>query len=337
MTRYQADIIAAAGVDLPWEKLQGCNILVTGATGLIGGCIVEILMSRKHDYHVYAAGRNEQRAMARFSRYAGDASFHFLQYDVCRELHSDTEFHYIIHAASNASPAFFQNSPVEVMKANIYGVANLMEYGRTHGMRRLLYVSTGEIYGEGNRTFSETDCGHLDCTTPRACYPSSKRAAETMCVSYTAEYGTDTVIARPCHTYGPHFTESDNRVFCQFVRNMLRGEDIVMKSDGMQMRSWCYVVDCAKAILFVLLKGESCNAYNIADPNSTFTIRQLAETIAGAEGRKVVFSNPSDAERRSFTNISHAVFDTTKLQSLGWTISGGWQEKLAAMVEEERQ
>ena len=130
MTRYQADIIAAAGVDLPWEKLQGCNILVTGATGLIGGCIVEILMSRKHDYHVYAAGRNEQRAMARFSRYAEDASFHFLQYDVCRELHSDTEFHYIIHAASNASPAFFQNSPVEVMKANIYGVANLMEYGR---------------------------------------------------------------------------------------------------------------------------------------------------------------------------------------------------------------
>lgn len=77
MTRYQADIIAAAEVDLPWEKLQGCNILVTGATGLIGGCIVEILMSRKHDYHVYAAGRNEQRAMARFSRYAGDASFHF--------------------------------------------------------------------------------------------------------------------------------------------------------------------------------------------------------------------------------------------------------------------
>ena len=126
-------------------------------------------------------------------------------------------------------------------------------------------------------------------------------------------------------------------MFCQFVRNVLRGEDIVMKSDGMQMRSWCYVVDCARAILFVLLKGESCNAYNIADPNSTFTIRQLAEAIAGAEGRKVVFSNPSDAERKSFTNISHAVFDTTKLQSLGWTISGGWQEKLAAMVEEERQ
>ena len=121
------------------------------------------------------------------------------------------------------------------------------------------------------------------------------------------------------------------------MRNVLRGEDIVMKSDGMQMRSWCYVVDCARAILFVLLKGESCNAYNIADPNSTFTIRQLAEAIAGAEGRKVVFSNPSDAERKSFTNISHAVFDTTKLQSLGWTISGSWQEKLAAMVEEERQ
>lgn len=336
MTRYSADILAAAACALPWEELAGCNILVTGATGLIGSCLVEILMSREHDYNIYAAGRNESRAMERFRKYKDEATFHFLQYDVCEPLRSDLDFHYIIHAASNASPVFFKNNPVEVMKANIYGVANLMEYGRQHNMHRFLYVSTGEIYGDGNRVFSENDCGYLDCTTPRACYPSSKRAAETLCVSYAEEYGIDTVIARPCHTYGPHFTESDNRVFCQFVRNVLRGEDIVMKSDGSQMRSWCYVVDCSLALLYILLKGENGNAYNVADPTSTFTIRQLAETIAEAEGRRVVFANPSDAERKAFTNISHAVFDTTKLQNLGWSVSGGWKEKLAAMVEEER-
>lgn len=336
MTRYSADILDAAACALPWEKLAGCNIFVTGATGLIGACLVEILMSRKHDYNIYAAGRNEKRAMKRFRKYSDDSTFHFLNYDVCSELHSDTDFHYIIHAASNASPVFFKNNPVEVMKANVYGVANLMEYGRRHNMRRFLYVSTGEIYGEGNRVYSEKDCGYLDCTSPRACYPSSKRAAETLCVSYVEEYGVDAVIARPCHTYGPHFTESDNRVFCQFVRNVLCGEDIEMKSDGSQMRSWCYVVDCSLALLYILLKGENGNAYNVADPTSVFTIRQLAEAIACAEGRRVVFSNPSDAERKAFTNISHAVFDTTKLQALGWSVSGEWKDKLAAMVEEER-
>lgn len=336
MTRYSADIFAAAASALPWEKMDGCNILVTGATGLIGACLVEILMRRKHDYNIYAAGRNEKRAKKRFTKFSDEPTFHFLNYDVCSELHADVDFHYIIHAASNASPVFFKNNPVEVMKANVYGVANLMEYGRRHQMRRFLYVSTGEIYGEGNRVFSENDCGHLECTTPRACYPSSKRAAEMLCVSYVEEYGVDAVIARPCHTYGPHFTESDNRVFCQFVRNVLQGEDIVMKSDGSQMRSWCYVVDCSLALLYILLKGENGNAYNVADPTSVFTIRQLAEAIADAEGRRVVFSNPSDAERKAFTNISHAVFDTAKLQALGWSASGEWKDKLAAMVEEER-
>lgn len=335
MTRYNEDVAAAAASQLPWEKLSGCNILVTGATGLIGGCIVEILMGRKHCYNVYAAGRNEKRAMLRFAKYRDDKTFHFFHYDVCEELHSDVDFHYIIHAASNASPVFFNNNPVEVMKANVYGVANLMEYGRRHDMHRFLYVSTGEIYGEGNRTFSEIDSGYIDCTQPRACYPSSKRAAETLCMSYVAEYGVDAVVARPCHTYGPHFTESDNRVFCQFVRNVLRGEDIEMKSDGSQMRSWCYVVDCALGIMYILLKGENGNAYNVADPTSTFTIRQLAETIAMSEGRRVVFLNPSDADRKQFTNISHAVFDTAKLQSLGWSVGGDWKNKLAAMVEEE--
>lgn len=338
MTTYENDILKAGQQVLPWEKLEGCNILITGATGLIGSCLVEILMKRPHTYHIYAAGRNEKRANLRFAEFKNDSTFHFLKYDVCEELQSAEDFHYVIHAASNASPIFFRNNPVEVIKANIYGVVNLMEYGMSHSMRRMLYVSTGEIYGEDKRTFTETDSGYVDCAQVRSCYPSSKRAAETLCVSYADEYGTDVVIARPCHTYGPHFTESDNRVFCQFVRNVLRGEDIVMKSDGLQMRSWCYVVDCAVALLYILLKGERGDAYNVADTSSTFTIRNLASVIANSNGRKVVFATPSDAEAKSFTAINHAVFSTDKLQMLGWQVlSGSWEDKLCATVEEERK
>lgn len=331
---YYDDIVLAANAELPWEKLEGKNILVTGATGLIGGCLVEILMERRHGYNVYAAGRNEKRARKRFSKYKDAPTFHFFKYDVCGELRSDICFHYIIHAASNASPVFFKSSPVEVMKANIYGVANLLEYGRSHSMQRMLYVSTGEVYGEGEKTFVETDSGYVDCATVRACYPSSKRAAETLCVSYADEYGVDVVIGRPCHTYGPYFTESDNRVFCQFIRNVLNGEDIVMKSDGMQVRSWCYVVDCALALLYILLKGDCANAYNIADESSVFTIRQLAETVAAYAGHKVVFCNPKDAETRLFTKISHAVFSTAKLQGLGWSVNGSWMEKFKTTIDE---
>jgi len=320
MSSYKEDILRTFEQDLPWEMLSGANILVTGATGLIGGCLVEtLMMNPRRDYQVYASGRNEDRARARFRYFAEEPAFHFVKYDVMQPLESDVRFDYIIHAASNASPNFFALKPVEVIKSNIDGVANLMEYGLAYGMKRFLYVSSGEVYGEGDgRVFTEDYSGYVDCAKPRSCYPSSKRAAETLCVSYAAEYGADVVIARPCHTYGPHFTEQDNRVYAQFIRNVLRGEDIVMKSTGEQFRSWCYVVDCVSALLHILLKGESGEAYNIADADSNISIRELAETIAAIGGRKVVIDLPDVDEKRGFNPVTKSIFSTDKLESLGW-------------------
>ena len=320
MSSYKEDILQIFSQDLPWDKLSGANILVTGATGLIGGCLVEtLMMNPKRDYQVFASGRNQERARQRFSKFTDDAAFHFVKYDVLQPLDSNVNFDYIIHAASNGSPNFFAKSPVEVMKANIDGVSNLIEYGIGHGMKRFLYVSSGEVYGEGDgRVFTEDYSGYVDCTKPRSCYPSSKRAAETLCVSYAAEYGADVVIARPCHTYGPHFTEQDNRAYAQFIRNVLRGEDIVMKSTGEQFRSWCYVVDCVSALLHILLKGECGEAYNIADAESNINIRELAETIADIGNQKVVIDLPDADEKRGFNVVTKSVFSTEKVNSLGW-------------------
>lgn len=305
-------------------RLQGKNILVTGATGLIGSAFVEMLLREEAlCVNIYAAGRNEERAKKRFALYANDERLHFLKYDVTEELTSDVEFHYIIHAASNASPNFFAEHPVEVMMANLIGVKNLLDYGREHQMERFLYVSSGEVYGEGDgRVFTEDYQGYVDISSARSCYPSSKRAAETLCASYAKEYGIDYVVARPSHTYGPHFTESDNRVYAQFIRNVLRGEDIVMKSTGSQFRSWCYVEDCVSALLYILLKGESGEAYNVADATSNISIRELAEMIAGIAGRKVIMQLPTDAEKAGYNVVTKSVFSTEKLEALGWRVSG---------------
>lgn len=321
--------------DLPWEKLSGCNILVTGATGLIGSCLVDVLMTNPNkDYQVYALGRNEKRAKARFYQFQDDPSFHFLLGDVTQPLVCDVPFHFIIHAASNGSPNFFTTNPVEVMKSNIYGVVNLIEYGVRHDMKRFLYVSTGEVYGVNETNLlDERSYGFVDILNTRSCYPSSKRAAETLAMCYAGEYGADVVIARPCHTYGPYFTESDNRVYAQFIRNVLNGEDIILKSAGTQYRSWCYVEDCVSALLFILLKGKSGEAYNVADKNSVATIRELAETIAHIAGRKVVIQVPSDKEKKGFTPIKRAVFDTAKLEALGCMVSGTMVDKLRKTID----
>ena len=175
------------------------TILVTGARGLIGSALVRRLRADGH-YNVVEGTRE--------------------WCDVTKPLQGNQIYHYIIHCASNAAPKAFAETPVEVMMSNIMGVKNLLDYGRTHHMERFLFVSTGEVYGEGDgRTFTEDYCeGYLNTLSPRSCYPSSKRAAETLCAAYAQEYGTDFVIARPCHVYGPGFTDNDNRVYAQFIR-----------------------------------------------------------------------------------------------------------------------
>lgn len=299
-------------------EVNSRSILVTGATGLIGSALVESLVIQ-NDIDVYAACRNIDTARKKFGHLLSQPRLHLLTYDVTSPLSGDTIYDYIIHAASPASPNSFSAQPVEVMMANILGVKNLLDYGLSHRMKRLLFVSTGEIYGEGDGTpFIETDSGYIDCNSPRACYPSSKRAAETLCASYVAEHEADVVIARLCHTYGPGFTEKDNRVYAQFLRNVLRGEDIVLKSSGLQMRSWIYVADAVSAILKILWKGEKGEAYNVANPESCITIRQLAELIASLAGRQVKIEIPQDTAQGNTTPISCAMFSINKIQKLGW-------------------
>lgn len=308
------------------------NILVAGATGLIGSALVRRMLTEKRG-NIYASGRNEERARRIFADVWNDEHFHFFKYDVLESLNSDVTFHYIIDAASGASPQLYSTDPVGVMKGNLLGVGNLLDYGVAHGLEKFLYVSSGESYGEGDgRVFTEEYSGFVPTMSFRSCYPSSKRAAETLCACYAHQYGINCMVARPCHVYGPGFTENDNRVYAQFIRNVLRGEDIVMKSTGSQFRSWIYVEDCVNALLCILDKGKSAEAYNIADENSNISIRELAEMVAEIGGQKVRIELPSDTEKSGFNPVSKSVFSTKKLKSLGWTVTGTMYDKMKKTI-----
>lgn len=333
---YQEDIHNASSLDLPWQKLKGKNILITGASGLIGSCIVEILMARNEiNFNIYVSGRNKEKLLNRFYRYNSYECFHIIEYDVTTQLDCNIDFHYIISAASGASPTLYSTNPTSIIKANIYGTDNLLSYGMRHNNERFVYISSGDIYGEGDgRIFTEEYSGYVDILDIRSCYTSSKRAAETLCISYAHQYNMDVCIARPCHIYGPCYTDSDTRVYAQFFRNAINNENIVMKSDGHQLRSWCYVVDAAVAILFILLKGECSKAYNIADDNSNLTIREFAEIVAKICNKKVVFENPSLTEIQGFNRVNKSLFSTKLIKGLGWSISNSISENLHKTLNE---
>lgn len=310
-------------------KLNGQTILLTGATGMIGSFLVDVLMAHnkqlppEQQTSIIAIGRSAERALVRFDYCWNHPSFSFFAHDISDNLTGklDRPVDYIIHAASNADPVSFAKYPTDTLLANIFGTKNLMDYGLAHGMKRLLYVSSGEMYGQPDENMSdfvETYCGPVNYASSRACYPSGKRAAEALCQCYIAQYGADAVIVRPCHIFGPTMTPSDSRAVSEFFRNAASGENIILKSAGLVERSQCYVADAVDAILCVLLMGINGQAYNISDKNYQMTIREFAQRVAKSAGVQCCFADPNDIEAAGYSVINRAVLSSDKLNGLGW-------------------
>jgi len=324
-TTYLSDLRTAISHSVEINRLYNSSILITGASGLIGSFLVDMLLlcnkENGSNISIYALGRNIKRLADRFSTAKTDKLV-FIEHDVCDVPKFDCKVDYIIHAASNAYPAAFNNYPVDTIMSNIQGTKNLLDYGLSHDAKRFLYVSSGEVYGQGDLSldsFDESYSGYVNPVSPRSCYPNAKRAAETLCVSYTKQYGLDTVIVRPSHTYGPTATQSDNRANVQFVNKALAGENIILNSAGNQIRSYTYIADVASAILTVLTCGKSCEAYNIANKNSVTTIAGFANEVAKQAGVKLVFAEPNEVAKKEMTPIAKQVLDSEKLERLGWS------------------
>lgn len=307
------------------EKLAHKRVLITGASGLVGSSLVDLLMALEQTYKpgmcINVLGRKKSVLEKRFSlNVSPHTGIHIIEGDVSRVNLLDLKVDYIVHAASPSHPLAYSQTPVDVMRANLLGTINMLELAKCSGAR-LLFISSGEIYGISNdpsSCFKEDEYGYIEILNPRSCYPESKRAAETLCASYIAQYGVEAVVARLCHVYGPAITDSNSRADAQFLRNVVRHEDIVMKSPGLQVRSFCYVKDAAEGLLYILLKGVSGGAYNIANKNSVATIREYAETLATLGGVKIRNEFPSEDESKGYSKVSRAVLDGTKLEQLGW-------------------
>lgn len=321
--KYLKDLIESAQIK-NIEKLKNKKILVTGASGLICSAVIDMLFVINEafgvDCHIYAASRNVEKINKRFYRFCDSKFFHAVEYDAEKTVSFEEEYDYIIHGASNANPALYGSNPVETMLGNFYGINNLLKTLKDSKKGRLLYISSSEVYGkkEDKNAYYEDEYGYVDILNSRACYPSSKRASETLCASYKNEYGVDYVIVRPGHVYGPTTQDSDNRASSQFARDVKNGKNIVMKSPGLQMRSYCYVTDCASAIIYVLLNGESGEAYNISNKNSVVTIREMAEEFAKAANVDVVFECATEKEKATFNMMDNSSLDSKKLENLGW-------------------
>lgn len=310
------------------EKLNNTTILVTGAAGLIGTYLIYLLMNYNQRYsgqiHVLAVDIQEQEMQKRFCAYDADTLFEKRIWDIAKEEVSleGQKVDYIIHAASHTSPVDYANDPVGTMTANVLGTYHLLEYAVKNRVKRFLFCSSVEVYGQNKGDtdeFDENYSGYVNCNTVRAAYPSAKRAAESMCAAYGSQYGVDYTIARIGRIYGPTVYLNDTKAPTQFIMNAVKGQDIVLKSDGMQEYSYGYVGDCATALLVILTSGSNAEAYNIADEESKARLKTFAGYAAAAAHKELVFEQPNAVEQKGYSKVTKATMNVEKLTALGWT------------------
>lgn len=341
---YQSDIIRASSTDIPWEKMDGKRVLISGAAGMIASVIIDILMEWNRSYgqniQVYAVSRSRQKAKERFDAYWDSPAFTWISHDINKPLPELGSMDYILHAASNTHPRAYATEPVATITANVQGTYQLLEYASNHGCERFFFFSSVEIYGENRNDtgkFDESYCGYIDCNTLRAGYPESKRLGEALCNAFASQKGQDFVTGRFSRVYGPTMSAEDSKAVAQFIRKAAAGEDIILKSEGRQFYSYTYVVDAALAALYILLKGESRSAVNVVDTASDIALKDLAEILAKEAGTKVVFELPDETERAGYSTATKAVLDGTRLERLGWKPYTPIEQGLSKTVKILRQ
>ena len=320
--------------NLDLTKIKEKSILITGGLGLILSSVVDLLVKYNErtnaNINIYVADINEGGFDA---RYGGYKCVKFFLYDATKPITFDEDIDYIIHGAGLSSPELYVSKPVETMLSNFIGVLNLLEYAKIHHTKRMLYISSSEVYGtkETEDAFEENKFGSVSINAIRSSYSEAKRASEVLCKSYLSEYDVDTVIVRPGHIYGPTASPRDKRISSEFAYLAAQGKSLEMKSLGLQKRSYCYSLDCAAAILVALMNGGKGESYNIGHDEIT-SIREMAQIIAEAGKVNLKINEPTEKDLQQFNPMDNSSLNNEKIKAIGYRDSFSVREGLVHTI-----
>lgn len=317
-----------------WEFFRNSSILITGATGLIGyQAVVALLLANEKfnlNINIYALVRNKEKAVKKYAQNLSP-QLHFVVQDITENIDC-TAVDFIIHTANGTASKGFVENPVETIDAIVVGTKNVLEYAKEKSVKGIVYLSSMEVYGNISidriEPLKETDYGYMDLMKVRNSYPLGKRLAENMCLAYFSQYSVPVKIARLSQIIGAGVDYNDNRVFAQFARNVVEKNDIVLKTPGLTVRSYCYVTDCIVALLLMLQKGRSGETYNIAYPETTCSIREMAEMLCAKYSTSKLKITTDD---RLYPDTTKYYLDTTK-----YYLDTGWQARISLEEMYER-
>lgn len=308
--------------DIEFNSLKDKTILITGATGMLAVYLVYFLnylnIIENLNIKIIGLVRNQEKAIKIFE----GIEIELLIQDIQDEIKYEHKIDYIFHMASSANPKTILENPIDIIKANIIGTFNVFELARNKSAK-VFFTSTREVYGkldESIKFIQESDMGVVDCLEKRACYPESKRIAETICNSYFYQYGVKYNIIRIAHVYGPGMNiDGDGRIMSDIIENVSKNKNIILKSDGTALRAFCYITDAIRGLLLILIKGKDNEVYNLSNEKEEISIKDLAQKAINISRKELKIEyqiNNSGA----YTSYKRIGLDNRKLEELGWNI-----------------
>lgn len=308
---------------IDWGMLKDTNILITGATGLLGSSLIYSIdyvnQVRKLNISIYALVRNLDKAQAVFSSIISHDTLHLIIGDMENLPIITNKIDYIVHAASQTASKEFVQHPVETICTSTIGTLNLLKMAKDKSIRGCVYLSSMEVYGYPKRghKVKEDEIGSLSPLDLRNSYPIGKIVSESISCAYAQEYDIPVKICRLTQTFGPGVHYNDNRIFAYFGRCIKEKTNIVLKTKGETERCYLYTADAVAAILLIMLKGEPGKAYNVANEETYCSIHEMAERIAKL-GNIAVEYDIQDNKLNGYPDTLYMDLDTTFLKQLGW-------------------
>lgn len=278
------DFVLAKTADV-WQELRGKRLFITGGTGFFGCWLLESLCWANEklgvDVKATVLSRSPQKFALKAAHLANHPSITWVTGDVRDFDFPPGTFDYVIHAASESDLAAIQQDATLQFDTILEGTRRVLQFAATHGTKKLLFTSSGAVYGKQPPELShipEDYLGAPDPCLPGSAYGEAKRAAENLCVLYAQKFGFEVKIARCFAFVGPYLPLDANFAVGNFIRDALKGGPIVIQGDGTPLRSYLYAADLAVWLWTILVKGQNCRPYNVGS-DEAISIRELAERV----------------------------------------------------------
>lgn len=269
-----------------WEALREQRIFITGGTGFFGCWLLESFAWANDVLHLNAHAvvltRDVEGVRKKLPHLADHPAIHFHAGDVRSFPWPAGAFSHIIHAGAVRTMDLQGEAALEMFETMVEGTRRTLELARRCGAKKLLFVSSGAIYGTPPPAMThipEEFREASDTVQSTSAYAEGKRAAELLCVLYAQAYGIDTTMARCFAFLGPYQPLDRRLASGDFIRDGLVGGPIQVHGDGTPSRSYLYAADLAIWLWTILFRGRSCRAYNVGSEHEV-TIADLARVVA---------------------------------------------------------